>query len=67
MRYMSQKYDLQRWWKDNIVSYGNRWISETVFSCIKGTFAEYVYSIKSKNMIQGMMLKASLYNKLISF
>jgi len=60
---MSQKYDLQRL-KDSVVSYGNRWIAETVFSCIKRTFAgEYVYSIKSKNMIQEMMLKASLYNK----
>ena len=65
---MSQKYDLQRWWKDSVVSYGNRWIAETVFSVIKRTFAgEYVYSIKSKNMIQEMMLKASLYNKLIIF
>jgi hypothetical protein len=65
---MSQKYDLQRWWKDSVVSYRNRWIAETVFSCIKRTFAgEYVYYIKSKNMIQEMMLKASLYNKLISF
>jgi len=26
---MSQKYDLQRWWKDSVVSYGNRWIAET--------------------------------------
>jgi IS5 family transposase len=62
---ISQKKDLQRW-KDS-VSYGQRWIAETVFSCIKRTFGEYVYSIKSKNMIQEMMLKASLYNKLIIF
>ena len=40
---------------------------ETVFSCIKRTFdREYVYSIKFKNMVKEMMLKASLYNKLIS-
>jgi hypothetical protein len=40
---------------------------ETVFSCIKRTFGrEYVYSIKLKNMIQEIMLKASLYNKIIS-
>jgi hypothetical protein len=38
-----------------------------VFSCIKRTFdREYVYSVKLKNMIQEMMLKASLYNKLMS-
>jgi len=60
-----QKNDLQKW-KDS-VSYGKRWIAETVFSCIKRMFAgEYVYSVKLKNMIQEMMLKASLYNKLIS-
>jgi transposase len=52
-------------WKDS-VSYGQRWIAETVFSCIKRTFGEYVYSIKFKNMVKEMLLKASLYNKLIS-
>ncbi len=60
-----QKNDLQRW-KDSSVSYGKRWISETVFSCIKRTFGEYVYSVKFKNMVKEMMLKASLYNKMIS-
>jgi len=39
---------------------------ETVFSCLKRMFGEYIYSIKFKNMIQEMMLKASLYNKMIS-
>ena len=61
---VSQRNDLQRW-KDS-VSYGQRWIVETVFSCIKRTFGEYVYSVRLKNMIQEMMLKASLYNKIIS-
>ena len=61
---LEQRNDLQKW-KDS-VSYGQRWIAETVFSCIKRTFGEYVYSVKFKNMIQEMMLKASLYNKLIS-
>ena len=62
---LAQKNDLQKW-KDSIVSYGQRWIVETVFSCLKRMFGEYVYSIKLKNMIQEMMLKASLYNKMIS-
>ncbi len=62
---ISQKKDLQKW-KDSIVSYGQRWIVETVFSCLKRMFGEYVYSIRLKNMIQEMMLKASLYNKMIS-
>jgi len=61
---MFQKNNLQEW-KDS-VSYGQRWIAETVFSCIKRTFGEYVYSIKFKNMVKEMLLKASLYNKLIS-
>ena len=61
---LAQRNDLQNW-KDS-VSYGQRWIVETVFSCIKRTFGEYVYSVRLKNMIQEMMLKASLYNKLIS-
>jgi ABC-type antimicrobial peptide transport system permease subunit len=43
------------------------WIVETIFSCIKRRFdREYVYSVKLKNMIQEMILKVSLYNKLIS-
>ncbi len=62
---ISQKKDLQKW-KDS-ESYGHRWIVvETVFSCIKRMFDEYVYFVRLKNMIQEMMLKASLYNKMIS-
>ncbi len=61
---VAQKKDLQKW-KDS-VSYGQRWIVETVFSSLKRMFGEYVYSVKLKNMIQEMMLKASLYNKMIS-
>ncbi len=61
---LAQRNDLQRW-KDG-ESYGKRWIVETVFSCLKRRFGEYLYSVKLKNMIQEMMLKASLYNKLIS-
>jgi hypothetical protein len=61
---LAQRNELQKW-KDG-VSYGQRWIAETVFSCIKRTFGEYVYSVRLKNMIQEMMLKASLYNKMIS-
>jgi hypothetical protein len=62
---LAQKNDLQGW-KEDSVSYGNRWIVETVFSSLKRTFGEYVYSVRLKNMIQEMTLKASLYNKMIS-
>ena len=61
---LAQKNDLREW-KDS-VSYGQRWIVETVFSCLKRRFGEYVYSVRLKNMIQEMMLKASLYNKMTS-
>jgi hypothetical protein len=65
MSVISQKNDLERW--KYSVSYGQRWIVETVFSSVKRLFGrEYVYSVKLKNMIQEMMLKASLYNKMIS-
>ena len=59
---IAQKNDLKRW-KDSIVSYGQRWIVETVFSAIKRTFGEYVYSVRLKNMIQEMMLKAICITK----
>ena len=56
----SQKTNLQQW-KDS-VDYGQRWIVETVFSCIKRMFGEYVTAIRFENMIKEMILKASLYN-----
>ena len=55
-----QKNNLQQW-KDS-VSYGQRWMAETVFSCIKRMFGEYVTAIRFENMIKEIMLKASLYN-----
>jgi hypothetical protein len=55
-----QKNNLQEW-KDN-VRYGQRWIVESVFSCIKRMFGEYVTAIRLENMIKEMVLKASLYN-----
>ena len=56
-----QKNNLQQW-KDS-VSYGQRWIVESVFSCIKRMFVgEYVTAIRFENMIKEMVLKASLYN-----
>ena len=55
-----QKTNLQQW-KDS-VSYGQRWMAETVFSCIKRMFGEYVTAIRFENMIKEIILKASLYN-----
>ena len=57
----SQKTNLQQW--KNSVSYGQRWIVESVFSCIKRMFGrEYVTAIRFENMIKEIVLKASLYN-----
>jgi hypothetical protein len=64
---ISQKNDLQKWKEDSIVRYGQRWIVvEKVFSSIKQMFGKYVYSVRLKKMIEEMMLKVSLYNKIIS-
>ena len=57
---MMQKNNLQHW-KDS-VRYGQRWIVESVFSCIKRMFGEYVTAIELEYMIKEMILKASLYN-----
>ena len=57
---MQKKNSLQQW-KDS-VSDGQRWIAETVFSCIKRMFGEYVTAIRFENMIKEIILKASLYN-----
>ena len=40
----SQKTNLEQW--KNSVDYGQRWIVETVFSCIKRMFGEYVTAIR---------------------
>jgi transposase len=55
-----QKNNLQQW-KDS-VRYGQRWVVENVFSCIKRMFGEYVTAIRLENMIKEIMLKATLYN-----
>jgi hypothetical protein len=57
---LMQKKDFDKW-KDN-VSYGQRWIVESVFSCIKRMFGEYVSAIKFPNIVKEFMLKTSLYN-----
>ncbi len=62
---LAQRNDLQKWGIAKAMD-KDRWIVETVFSSIKRMFGEYVYSVRLKNMIQEMMLKASLYNKMIS-
>ncbi len=55
-----QKTNLQQW--KTSVSYGKRWIVESIFSCFKRIFGEYVTAIRFENMIKEIMFKASLYN-----
>jgi hypothetical protein len=60
MSVIRQQTDLKRW--KHSVSYGQRWMAETVFSSIKRTFGEYVTARKFQNMVKELILKASLYN-----
>ena len=39
-----------------------RWMAETAFSSIKRTFGEHVSSVKWNNIVNELMLKASIYN-----
>jgi transposase len=60
MSVIRQQRNLKRW--KHSVSYGQRWMAETVFSSIKRTFGEYVTARKFQNMAKELILKASLYN-----
>ena len=42
--------------------YGYRWIAESAFSTIKRVFGEHISSIKWRNIINELLLKASIYN-----
>jgi hypothetical protein len=64
MLVISQMADYKKW--SASVSYGSRWIVESVFSAIKRMFGEEVRSKKRCNMIQEMMLKVSLYNRFVT-
>jgi hypothetical protein len=49
-----------QWKKEK--SYGYRWMAESAFSSIKRVFGEHIVSIKWKNIINELLLKASIYN-----
>ena len=42
-----------------------RWMVESAFSSIKRTFEEHVSSVKWNNIVNELMLKASIYNTFI--
>ena len=54
MSVIRQQKNLKRWKRS--VSYGHRWMAESVFSSIKRTFGEYVTARKFQNMAKELML-----------
>ncbi|MFZ0511493.1 MAG: transposase [Candidatus Nitrosopolaris sp.] len=60
---MKQLKNFEKW--KTKVSYGSRWVAETVFSSLKRMFREHASAKKFPNMVKEMMLKASLYNLFI--
>ncbi len=58
---IQQLDDLKRWKKRH--GYGMRWMAkESAFSSIKRTFGEHMSSVKWNNIVNELMLKASIYN-----
>ena len=64
MAVLRQQRNIKRWKRS--MSYGHRWMVETVFSSMKRMFGEHVSAKKFPNMIKEMFLKASLYNRFSS-
>jgi Transposase DDE domain len=60
---IQQLKDLKRWKRRH--GYGMRWMAESAFSSIKRTFGEHVLSIKWNNIVNELMLKASIYDLFI--
>jgi hypothetical protein len=56
-----QQLEDLRLWKTRY-GYGMRWMAESAFSSIKRTFGEHVLSVKWNNIVNELMLKASIYN-----
>ena len=64
MSVLRQQTNLKRW--KHSMGYGQRWMAETVFSCIKRMFGEYVNARKFHNMTKELVIKASLYNMFVA-
>ncbi len=64
MSVLREQTNLKRW--NRSVGYGQRWMAETVFSCIKRMFGEYVNARKFHNMTKELIIKASLYNMFVA-
>lgn len=57
---VEQLKDIKKWKMKH--GYGMRWIAESAFSSIKRTFGEYVTSVRWNNIVNELLLKASIYN-----
>lgn len=57
---LRQLSDFEKWKRS--VSYGHRWIAESVFSAMKRMFGEYVMARSYQNSVKELFLKVSLYN-----
>jgi len=57
---MEQLGDAESWRRR--VGYGLRWIAETSSFSFKRLFGEHITARSLPNMVQEMLLKASLYN-----
>jgi transposase len=60
---LEQFKDIKRWKKKH--RYGMRWMAESAFSSIKRMFGKHVSSVKWNNIVNELMLKASIYNMFI--
>jgi hypothetical protein len=61
MAVIEQLQDITKW-KKKKRGFGLRWIAESTFSCIKRMFGEYVTSVSWNNIVNELLLKASIYN-----
>ncbi|HEX9677299.1 hypothetical protein [Nitrososphaera sp.] len=61
---VEQLKDVKKWKRRH--GYGMRWIAESAFSSLKRTFGEYVTSARWKNIVNELLLKASIYNTFMS-
>jgi len=61
---VEQLKDVKKWKRRH--GYGMRWIAESAFSSLKRTFGEYVTSARWNNIVNELLLKASIYNTFMS-
>ena len=60
---IEQLRGMKRWKKKH--GYGMGWIAESAFSSVKRMFGEHVSSVKWSNIVNELLLKASVYNAFV--